>query len=138
MTPRQKRFVEEYLLEPNASQAYAKAYGITNPNTAKVNGSKLLTNANIRDAIANAQNKRSERVEITADMILQRLWANAELAIELGKIRESNEALALCQKGVGVAEKVDHTVSYTPEQRAERLRTLIETARQRQQSQLPS
>ena len=139
MTPRQKRFIEEYLLEPNASQAYAKAYGITNPNTAKVNGSKLLTDTNIRAAIANAQAKRSERVEITADLILQELYTNVGLARGDKDYNASNKALELCQKHVGVSEKHEHTVNYTPEQRAERLKALMDAGRERQkQAQLVS
>jgi phage terminase small subunit len=100
VTPKQKRFTELYLLSLNATQAYMEAYGASEP-VAKANGSRLLTNANVAAAIANAQQKRSERVEITADQILKDLYLNSQLARDEGKYADSNKALELCDKHLG-------------------------------------
>lgn len=46
MTRKQKRFVEEYLIDLNATQAAIRA-GYS-PKAAKVTGAKMLTNANLK------------------------------------------------------------------------------------------
>lgn len=71
LAPKQQRFVEEYLVDLNATQAAIRA-GYA-PRSAVVTASRLLTNANISQAIQVKQLKRSERTEITADRVLQEL-----------------------------------------------------------------
>lgn len=74
LTPKQQRFVEEYLIDLNATQAYIRAgYAVKNEDTAAATASKLLRNAKVQEAIQEAQNKRSERVQIDADYVLRRL-----------------------------------------------------------------
>jgi phage terminase small subunit len=71
LTPRQEVFVREYLIDLNATQAAIRA-GYA-PNAAKVQASRLLTKANITDAIAKAQSERADRLEITADRVTQEM-----------------------------------------------------------------
>ncbi|WP_033134156.1 MULTISPECIES: terminase small subunit [unclassified Acinetobacter] len=71
LTPKQQRFVEEYLIDLNATQAAIRA-GYSE-NTAKEIGSENLTKPNIAKAIAEAQAKREERTKIDADYVLKRL-----------------------------------------------------------------
>lgn len=54
ITRKQKLFVSRYLETGNATKAVLFAYNTTKPNAAKVIGSKLLTNANVRGAIEEA------------------------------------------------------------------------------------
>lgn len=68
LTPKQARFVEEYLIDLNATQAAIRA-GYS-PETATPSASRLLTNVNVQDAIATAQSDRSERTKITQDNVL--------------------------------------------------------------------
>lgn len=68
LTPKQQRFVEEYLIDLNATQAAIRA-GYSE-KTAKEIGSENLTKPNIQKAIEEAQNKRAERTEITQDYVL--------------------------------------------------------------------
>ena len=79
LTPKQARFVEEYLIDLNATQAAIRA-GYSE-KTAKEQGCQLLTKLNIAEAIAEAQAERSERTGITQDMVLRELallgFANA-------------------------------------------------------------
>lgn len=72
LTPKQQRFVEEYLVDLNATQAAIRA-GYSE-KTAKVIGHENLTKPDIAAAIESAQKKLSERTEITQDMVLQRWW----------------------------------------------------------------
>lgn len=71
MTPKQQRFVDEYLLDLNATQAAIRA-GYS-ANGADVQGHRLLGNAKIAEAIARAQQERSDRVGVTADRVLAEL-----------------------------------------------------------------
>jgi len=73
MTPKQERFVAEYLIDLNATAAYKRAGFTAKGNAAEVNAARLLRNAQVAAAIAKAQEKRSERTEITQDMVLREL-----------------------------------------------------------------
>ena len=71
LTPKQQRFVEEYLIDLNATQAAIRA-GYSE-KTAKEIGSENLTKPNIAKAIEEAQNKRQEQTQIDAAYVLKRL-----------------------------------------------------------------
>lgn len=71
LTPKQQRFVEEYLIDLNATQAAIRA-GYSE-RTANEQGSRLLANVSVSEAIAEAQAKREERTQIDADYVLKRL-----------------------------------------------------------------
>lgn len=72
MTPKQQRFVDEYLIDPNAARAYTAAYGVTGPS-AEAAGSRLLRNVKVAEAIRVAQLRRSERTGVTADRVVDEL-----------------------------------------------------------------
>lgn len=71
LTPKQQRFVEEYLTDLNATQAAIRA-GYSEKG-ANVRGSYLLANVNIANAIAKAKQDLSERTGITQERILMEL-----------------------------------------------------------------
>lgn len=71
LTARQKRFVQEYLIDLNATQAAIRA-GYS-AKTAEQQGYQLLQKTSVLKAIQEAMGKRSERTEITADRVLQEL-----------------------------------------------------------------
>ena len=71
LTPKQQRFVEEYLIDLNATKAAIRA-GYSE-KTANEQGSRLLANVSISEAIAEAKNKRAERTEITQDYVLSNI-----------------------------------------------------------------
>lgn len=71
LTPRQQRFVDEYLVDLNGTQAAIRAgYSVSG---ARAHACKLLTNANIQAAISAAQAARQERTELTADEVIRDL-----------------------------------------------------------------
>jgi len=72
LTPKQQRFVAEYLVDLNATQAATRA-GYS-PKTAEQQGYQLLKKTSVAAAIAKAQAKRSAKLEIQADFVLSR-WA---------------------------------------------------------------
>lgn len=71
LTDKQARFVEEYLVDLNATQAAIRA-GYS-ARTAEQQGPRLLGNAGVAAAIREAQARRSARTEVTQDRVLQEL-----------------------------------------------------------------
>jgi phage terminase small subunit len=71
LNDRQMRFVEEYLVDLNATQAAIRA-GYTS-NYANTNAFKLLQNTAIMDLIEKRQAARARRTEITQDMVVREL-----------------------------------------------------------------
>jgi len=75
LTAKQKKFVAEYLIDLNATQAATRA-GYSAKNADKI-GPELLGKTRVAEAIQQAMGKREKRTEITQDMVLQRWWAIA-------------------------------------------------------------
>lgn len=74
LTPKQQRFVEEYLLDLNGTAAYRRAgYAARTDNAAAVGAAELLRNPKVAAAIAAAQAARSERTKISADRVIREL-----------------------------------------------------------------
>ena len=71
LTARQARFVAEYLIDLNATQAAIRA-GYSE-RTAEQQGPRLLGNVGVAVAIQAAQAKRAQRTEITQDRVLTEL-----------------------------------------------------------------
>lgn len=71
MTPKQQRFVDEYLIDLNATQAAIRA-GYS-ARTAHATGHENLSKPEIAAAIQAAMDERAKRTEITADRVLQEL-----------------------------------------------------------------
>jgi phage terminase small subunit len=65
LTLKQERFVQEYLIEPNATQAAVRA-GYS-AKTAAVIGHENLIKPHVAAEIAKARAKGAERCEVTAD-----------------------------------------------------------------------
>lgn len=71
LTPKQQLFVQEYLIDLNATQAAIRAgYSV---QTAQEQGSRMLSNVMVQNAIAKAMAERSKRTQITADMVVKEL-----------------------------------------------------------------
>lgn len=68
LTPKQKTFVKEYLVDLNARQAAIRA-GYSE-KTAQEQSSRLLSNVKVAKAVQTEMDKRSERTEINADYVL--------------------------------------------------------------------
>lgn len=71
MTPRQKQFVAEYLIDLNGKQAAIRAgYSRT---SAKYTACRLLQEEAIKKAVAEAMEKRQERTGLSQDEVIQDL-----------------------------------------------------------------
>jgi phage terminase small subunit len=71
LTPKQARFVQEYLIDLNAAQAAIRA-GYS-AKTARVIGHEILTKPDIAAAIEKAMAERAERTRLTADWVVEEL-----------------------------------------------------------------
>ncbi len=96
LTPKQQRFVEEYLIDLNATQAAIRA-GYSK-KTAKSIGQENLTKPYIAAVIDAAKAERSIRTEISQDWVLERLIENHNRSVEAGQGSVANKALELIGK----------------------------------------
>jgi phage terminase small subunit len=78
LTPKQRRFVDEFLVDLNATQAAIRA--AYSPRTANEQGARLLAKGSVADAVEVAQKARSERLQITQDEVLRGLRQEATLS----------------------------------------------------------
>lgn len=76
LTPKQQRFVEEYLTDLNATQAAVRA-GYS-AKTAEVIGYENLRKPQVAASIKAAQSERAKRTEITADYVLSTILETVE------------------------------------------------------------
>ena len=88
LTPKEERFVGEYLIDMNATAAYKRSFPGVTDGTARTNSAKLMAKANIAAAIAIAQAERARRTEISADHALLDVWYIARAdARELSQVK---------------------------------------------------
>ena len=74
MTNKQKLFVNEYLIDFNATQAYLRAgYKAKDEKIAAVEGLKLLRKPNIQIEIEKRMKDREKRTEVTQDKVVKEL-----------------------------------------------------------------
>jgi phage terminase small subunit len=71
LTDKQERFVKEYLIDLNATQAAIRA-GYSE-RTANEQSSRLLANVSISTRIAEGKSTRAEKLDIDAEWVLKRL-----------------------------------------------------------------
>lgn len=90
LTPKQRLFVNEYLVDRNATQAAVRA-GYSK-RTANEQGSRLLANVSVSQAIEAATVKQVERLEVTADAVVAELWRIANAPVSDDALRCGDDA----------------------------------------------
>ncbi|WP_434302646.1 terminase small subunit [Clostridium botulinum] len=79
LTPKQKIFCDEYLVDLNATRAYKAAYkNIKKDETANAAASRMLRNVKVKEYIDKRMKDREKRTEITQDFVLKELYAIAK------------------------------------------------------------
>jgi phage terminase small subunit len=76
LTPKQELFVKEYLIDLNATQAAIRA-GYSK-KTANEQGARLLAHVSVGAAIQEAMDKRSKRIEVNSDYVLNTIVETIE------------------------------------------------------------
>ena len=91
VTPRSRDFVDEYLVDLNATQAAIRA-GYSE-KTAYSIGQRLLKNVEVQAMIANRMEERSKRTEITQDRVLTDIELIKQDAMRKAYDKNGNEAM---------------------------------------------
>lgn len=91
LTDKQQRFVDEYLIDLNATQAAIRA-GYS-AKTADQQGSRMLANVKVKQAVAEKQAQRSKRTGVNQDRVVLELAKVAfakmtDIVDSKGKIKE--------------------------------------------------
>ena len=98
LTPKQIAFVEEYLIDMNATRAYKAAYpNITKDETAAQAGSRLLRNVKVEAYLHKRMDERSKATQITAESTLRGInnIAEANITDVVTLVRDDNGALKM-------------------------------------------
>ena len=110
LTPKQQRFVDEYLIDLNATQAAIRA-GYSE-KTAYSIGDENLKKPEIKKAIEQAQQERQKRTLVTQDDVIRGLLTEAEWQGEGSSHSARVSAWAHLGKHLNMfTDKVDHTSS---------------------------
>ncbi|RBO91043.1 terminase small subunit [Pseudochrobactrum asaccharolyticum] len=95
LTAKQERFVSEYLIDLNATQAAIRA-GYSE-RTAEQQGYQLLQKTSVAEAISKAQNKTATKLEITKERIIEELakiaFADMRKAVKWGPTQNTKEMI---------------------------------------------
>ncbi len=126
LTPKQERFVQEFLLDLNATQAAIRA-GYSK-HTARQAGAENLSKPDISAAIQAAQADRAKRTKVDQDWVVRRLQSVVERCMQTEPVLDSegnltgeftfnpsgaNKALELLGKHLGIfKEKVEVKASF--------------------------
>jgi phage terminase small subunit len=73
LNARQQRFVEEYLIDLNATAAYRRAGYKSGGTAARAGAAQILANTSVADAIAQAKARRSARTQVRYDDVIREL-----------------------------------------------------------------
>lgn len=98
LTPKQIAFVEEYLIDMNATRAYkAAGYSVKSENAAGVEGFKLLRNPKIEAYLHKRMDERSKATQITAESTLRGInnIAEANITDVVTLVRDENGTLKM-------------------------------------------
>lgn len=110
LTPKQQRFVDEYLIDLNATQAAIRA-GYSE-KTAYSIGDENLKKPEIKKAIEQAQKERQKRTLVTQDDVIRGLLTEAEWQGEGSSHSARVSAWAHLGKHLNMfTDKIDHTSS---------------------------
>lgn len=137
LNAKQRRFVHEYLIDLNATQAAQRA-GYSK-RTAYSQGCRLLKHAEVQAAVAAKREQVEERSAVTVEFVLKGLLTNFHRAMQAEPVLDdegkptgeytyqanaANKALELMGKYLGMfVDKVEHT--FTDEDRTDRLLRML-------------
>ncbi|MEH6633501.1 MAG: terminase small subunit [Halopseudomonas aestusnigri] len=101
LTGMQQRFVEEYLIDLNATQAARRA-GYS-PNSTKQTANRVFHKPAVQKAIKQAQFDRSERLKIDADYVLKGAVELFERCMQRSSVADAEGEYKFQHSGAGKA-----------------------------------
>lgn len=109
LSPKQQRFVAEYLIDGNGTQAAIRA-GYAE-GSAKVTASRLLTKANIAAAVEAKRARIADRLEITAAGLVRDVAEIGKEARGEGAFPAALKACEMLGKSLGKANPFTDTIN---------------------------
>lgn len=104
LTDKQRRFIEEYLVDLNGKQAAIRT-GYSEA-TAEQQASRLLSYAKVQEAIQKARNERSERTKLTQDEVIADLRELRDICMGRKPVRVT-EVVKNNQNGTALPVQVE-------------------------------
>lgn len=92
LTAKQERFVNEYMVDLNATQAAIRS-GYS-PRTANEQGARLLAKASVQESLSKRIKDREARTEITQDKVLEDIEKIKVDAMRQSFDKDGNETMA--------------------------------------------
>ena len=122
LTAKQQRFIEEYVVDMNGTQAAIRA-GYA-PRSARVAASRLLIKDNVTAALADKRAKISTKLEVTAERVIAELAAlgfanmadyyhkneDGTVTVDTDALLDRNRASAITQVDIQTAEDGAQTI----------------------------
>ncbi len=105
MTPKQERFVQEYMIDSNATQAAIRA-GYSE-QTAAEQGYQLLQKTSVKAAIQDMQAEHRERTAVTVEGLTEKLCAAYDVA------EKNGQPASMVQASMGLAKLHGYLVDRT-------------------------
>lgn len=143
LSPKQQRFVNEYLIDFNGTQAAIRA-GYSE-RTARQQAPRLLTSVNISKVIKQRQEAMSKKLNLTVEKVLMDLNNLRELATKAGQYASAIRATELLGKHLGMlSDKVEHKVEHNGSielneiARAARITAILNEAVKRKDFSIPN
>ncbi len=128
MTPKQERFVQEYTIDSNATQAAIRA-GYS-AKTAMEQGYQLLQKPSVKAAIQAAQAEHRERTKVTIESLTEKLRAAYDVA------EKNGQSASMVQASMGLAklhgylvDRVEQTTKAVDNMTPDEVRAEIEQMR---------
>jgi phage terminase small subunit len=112
LSPKQQRFVDEYLIDLNATQAATRA-GYSQ-KTASSQGERLLRNAEIQRAIAIGQSKLATKAELNAQWVIDQLRKESQREGRSSSPSARVRAIELIGKHIGMFRDIVEHLNSQP------------------------
>lgn len=103
LTAKQERFVSEYLIDMNATQAAIRAK--YSKKTAQRIGSENLSKPLIQEALRGAMDARAKRTEVSQDWVVDHLKTNVERSMQETEVMKDGKGIGEFQYNGAVANK---------------------------------
>lgn len=104
LTPKERKFCEEYVKTYSATQAYYNAYDTKNYDTANSKGYQILRRPGVKAYLDKLEKERCEQMRINAEHILTELANLAFYDTDINK-RDKMKAIELLQKQLGLQQQ---------------------------------
>lgn len=106
LTQNEERFVAEYLIDLNGTQAYMRVFTGAKETSARAEASRILAKPNVAARVAQLKQDRAGRLQLDADRALNEVWAIATAdARELVQVK-----VDCCRHCYGEGHKRQRTV----------------------------